>query len=72
VRHLAAVGARRIALVPVSFPAETIATLVDLHFAAERGAEETGASVVVLGAWGDDPAVVEALHAGVIDAMTRF
>jgi protoheme ferro-lyase len=72
VRHLAAVGARRIALVPVTFPAETIATLVDLRFAAERATEETGASLVVLGAWGDDPAVVEALRDGVVEATARF
>lgn len=72
VRHLAAVGARRIALVPVTFPAETIATLVDLRFAAEQAAGETGATVVVLSAWGDDAAVVEALSRGVVVAVARF
>jgi protoheme ferro-lyase len=61
VRHLAAVGARRIVLVPATFPVETIATLIDLRFSADRAAADTGAAVTVLPAWGDDPALMEAL-----------
>lgn len=72
VRHLTAVGARRVVIVPVDFPAETLATLVDLRFVAERAEEETGATLVVVGAWGDDPAVVEALREGVDAAAARF
>jgi len=72
VRHLAAVGARRIVLVPADFPCDTIATLVDLRFAAERAADETGTSVSVLPAWGDDAAVVEALRDGVVEALERL
>ena len=61
IRHLAAVGARNIALVPVTFPTETISTLTDVRFAAERAIADTGASVTVIAPWGNDPAVVAAL-----------
>ena len=64
-RHLAALGAHRVALVPVTFPTETIATLMDLRYAAERASEDTGTMVVSLKAWNDDPAVIEALSEAV-------
>jgi len=65
VRHLAAVGARNIVLLPVTFPAQTISTMVDLNFAAESATADTGASVTVIAPWGDDPALVEALASAV-------
>jgi protoheme ferro-lyase len=72
VRHLTAIGARTIVLVPATFPAETVATLVDVRYAAERAAADTGATVAVVAPWGDDPAVAEALRDSVIAAMERF
>jgi protoheme ferro-lyase len=72
VRHLAALGARRIALLPVTFPTEAIATLIDLRFAAERAAEETGTVTAVLRAWDDDPAVVESLVEGIEASAERL
>jgi protoheme ferro-lyase len=71
-RHLAAVGATRIVLLPVTFPVETLATTLDLHAAAERAAEETGASTVVLRAWGDDPAVIQSLVEAIGVAAQRL
>jgi protoheme ferro-lyase len=71
-RHLAALGAHRIALLPVTFPTETIATLMDLRYAAERASEDTGATVIALKAWGDDPAVIEALAEAVETAARRL
>jgi protoheme ferro-lyase len=65
IRHLVAVGARNIALVPVTFPTETISTLTDVRYAAEQAAADTGASVNVIAPWGNDPAVVEALKESV-------
>jgi sirohydrochlorin ferrochelatase len=64
-RHLAAVGARRIVLVPASFACETIATRTDLPYAAERAEADTGTIVTVVRPWGNDPAVVEALREAV-------
>jgi protoheme ferro-lyase len=70
-RHLAALGAREVALVPVTFPAETIATLTDIRYVAERAAADTGARVTVIEPWGNDPAVVEALRDSVVAALER-
>jgi protoheme ferro-lyase len=72
VRHLAAVGARRIALVPATFPLESIATVVDLHAAAERAAVETDSDTVVACAWGNDPSVIESLVEAIRAAMARI
>lgn len=72
VRHLTAIGARTIVLVLATFPAETVATLVDVRYAAERAAADTGATVTVVAPWGDDPAVAEALRDAVAAAMDRF
>jgi hypothetical protein len=70
--HLAALGARRIALLPVTVPVETLDTLVDLQFAADRAADETGATTVTLRAWDDDPAVIESLVEGIATAANRL
>jgi sirohydrochlorin ferrochelatase len=71
-RHLAAVGARRIVLVPATFACETIATQTDLPYAAARAQADTGIEVTTVSAWGDDPAVVEALRDVVVVApLTR-
>jgi protoheme ferro-lyase len=67
-RHLAAVGARRIVLVPATFACETIATQTDLPYAAGRAQADTGIEVTTVSAWGDDPAVVEALRDVVVGA----
>jgi protoheme ferro-lyase len=69
VRHLAAVGAHNIVLVPVTFPAQTISTVVDLNYAAEGATADTGAAVTVLAPWGDDPAVVSALARAIADVV---
>lgn len=71
-RHLSAVGAKRLVFVPMSFPAESTQTLLDLRYAADQAAHDTGASAVVLGAWGNDPAVVRALWELVTDALQRM
>jgi protoheme ferro-lyase len=69
VRHLAAVGARNIVLLPVTFPTQTISTMVDLAYAAESAAADTGAAVTVIAPWGDDPAVADALASAVADVV---
>jgi protoheme ferro-lyase len=69
VRHLVALGARNVVLVPATFPTETVATLTDVPYAAERAAAETGAQVSVVAPWGDDPAVVDSLVESVTAAI---
>jgi protoheme ferro-lyase len=68
-RHLAALGAKRLVFVPFDCPTETIQTLLDLHYAADQAAHDTGAESVVMGAWGNDPAVVRALRELVVSAL---
>ncbi|HEY5276957.1 MAG TPA: ferrochelatase [Coriobacteriia bacterium] len=70
-RHLAAVGAHRIVLVPASFAAESIATQTDLPYAAERAQADTGTVVTTVRPWGNDPAVIEALSDAVRAAPTQ-
>lgn len=69
VHHLAAVGARNVVLLPVTFPAQTISTMVDLNHAAEQSTADTGAAVTVIAPWGDDPAVIDALTESVREAL---
>jgi protoheme ferro-lyase len=69
VHHLAAVGARNVVLLPVTFPAQTISTMVDLSHAAEHATADTGAAVTVIAPWGDDPAVIDALTESVREAL---
>jgi len=69
VHHLAAVGARNVVLLPVTFPAQTISTMVDLSHAAEHAIADTGAAVTIIAPWGDDPAVIDALTETVREAL---
>lgn len=71
VRHLAALGARNVVLAPVTFPTETMTTLTDVRYSADRAAGDTGAAVTVVPPWGNDPAVIEALYESVTDVLDR-
>jgi len=71
-RHLAAVGAQRIVFVPVSFPTETIQTLLDLRYAADANSADTATGSVVLGAWGNDAALVRGLADAINTATQRM
>lgn len=71
VRHLAALGAAQVALLPIDLLVESLNTTVDLHMAAERAANESGVRVAVVAPLGDDDAVVGALCAAVLEAAGR-
>ena len=68
-RHLAALGSRRIALVPAGIPFDSVETTVDLRAAADRAALETGSQVMVLPGWGTDPVVADAICASVFASL---
>ena len=70
VRHLAALGCRRIVVVPACFPLDSITTRLDLQLAVRQARVDESVSVVTLPAWHDDPALVEALRAEVVDCIT--
>lgn len=68
VRHLAALGSRRILVVPATMPFDGIDTLIDLRSAADQASENDGVNVAVAPAWGDDPVVAQALAERILEA----
>jgi Ferrochelatase len=69
VRHLAALGCRRILVSPACFPFDSITTLLDIQLAVRQARVDESISVVTLPAWHDDPAFVEELRADITDAL---
>ena len=72
VRHLAALGAKHVALLPVDLLFGELATTVDLPMAVERAMAESIVQVAVVQPLGDDPALVGALRRSVIEASRRM
>jgi protoheme ferro-lyase len=70
VRHLAALGCRRIIVSPACFPLDSITTLLDLQLAVRQARVDESVSVVTLPAWHDDPALIEQLRADIASALT--
>lgn len=68
VRHLAALGCRRVLVVPATLPFESITTLLDLKMAVRQARVQDTVSTVTLQAWGDDDAVCAALRERIEDA----
>lgn len=69
VRHLAALGCRRIVVSPSCFPLDSITTLLDLQLAVRQARVDDSVSVVTLPAWHDDPALIEELRADIATAL---
>jgi protoheme ferro-lyase len=69
VRHLAALGCRRIIVSPACFPFDSIATVLDLQLAVRQSRVEDGVSVVTLPAWHDDPGFAEELQSDISGAL---
>jgi hypothetical protein len=65
VRHLAALGCRRIVVSPACFPLDSIATLLDLQLSVRQARVDETVSVVTLPAWHDDLAFAEELRDGI-------
>ncbi|HET6350753.1 MAG TPA: ferrochelatase [Coriobacteriia bacterium] len=61
VRHLAALGCRRIVVVPGTFPLDTITTRLDTELAVHQARIDSSVTVVTLPAWSDDPRLVAEL-----------
>jgi protoheme ferro-lyase len=61
VRHLAALGCRRIAVVPATTPADCLETTIDLPAAVEQAGLAPAVRVELLHGWGDDPVVAGVL-----------
>jgi len=63
VRHLAALGCRRIIISPACFPLDSITTLLDLQLSVRQARVDETVSVVTLPAWHDDEGLVAELRA---------
>lgn len=69
VRHLAALGCRRIVVVPACYPLDSITTLLDLQLAVRQARVDDTVSVITLPAWHDDPALVDALRSEIVECL---
>lgn len=69
VRHLAALGCRRIIVSPTCFPLDSITTYLDIPLAVRQARVDDSVSVVTLPGWQDDPALVEELRSGVVQLL---
>lgn len=72
VRHLAALGAKKIVVVPTTMPVESLSTRVDLRHAVILARVPDDVDVTILEAWGDDPIVVEALAQSIKETIATF
>ncbi len=68
VRHLVALGRRRVLVVPAVYPLDTLATRLDLEMAVRQARVNDDVSVVTLPGWRDDEAVIAELRARVLGA----
>ncbi len=69
VRHLAALGAKRVLVVPATFPLDTLGTRLDLEIAVRQARVNEGVAVITMAAWRDSDAVIEELRSRVIAAL---
>ena len=68
---LAEAGCPQIVVAPVTIPVDGVATLVDLKHSLHRLRRSADVEMTLLPAWGDDPAVAEALAATIVEALAN-
>jgi protoheme ferro-lyase len=69
VRHLAALGCRRIVVLPACYPLDSITTMLDMPLAVRQARVDESVSVVTLSAWHDDPGLIEVLRSRIVSAL---
>lgn len=69
VRHLAALGCRRVVVVPACFPLEDLVTRIDIPIAVRAARLDPSVRVIVAKAWSDDADVVEELRQRAMAAL---
>ncbi len=72
VRHLAALGCRRIVIAPSTLPYLTLASALDLKHLISAARLPDDVLVVTLTPWGDDASIVHAAAKAVRDALERL
>jgi len=63
VRHLAALGCRRVLVCPVCYPFENSATILDFQVSIRQARVDGHVTTVTLNAWGEDPVLSDVLFA---------
>lgn len=71
VRHLAALGCRRVIVSPSCYALDTIATRLDMEIAVRQARVDESIAVVTLPAWRDDPLLVEELRTRITAAAVE-
>ncbi len=71
VRHLAALGCRRILVVPAVYPLDAVTTKLDLEISVRQARVSEGTVATTLPTWRDDDAVIEELRARVVAALAE-
>lgn len=72
VRHLAALGCRRILVVPAAYPLDTLVTRLDVELAVKQARVEEATDVITLPAWRDDPIIIEELAQRALGASEKM
>lgn len=68
VRHLAALGCRRVLVVPACYPFETLDTRLDIPTAIKQSRVDTSVVTVTAPTWNNDPVVIEELRVAALAA----
>lgn len=68
VRHLAALGCRRVVVSPSCYPLDSIATRLDMEISVRQARVEENIAVITLPAWRDDPLLLEELGSRILAA----
>jgi protoheme ferro-lyase len=68
-RHLAALGYRRILVNAVTRPIDSLSSTTDIALAIRAAHIDSEVDIEILEPWGDDPMVIDALNAHVEDAL---
>ncbi|MHB9003890.1 MAG: CbiX/SirB N-terminal domain-containing protein [Coriobacteriia bacterium] len=71
VRHLAALGCKRIVVTPACFPFESATTVLDLPVAVAQARVDEHVSTVVLSAWNDESGIAEILMKSIAEALPQ-
>lgn len=69
VRHLAALGCKRVVVTPACFPFESATTVLDLPVAVAQARVDEHVATVVLSAWNDEQGIAEILMKSILEAL---
>ena len=71
VRHVAALGCKRLVVAPACFPLDTVATMLELPLSVRQARIDNSVPVISLTAWHDDPALVAEFRERVLASAGR-